>query len=272
MYRIESLGELNSSISDEGVVEKWYDEKNKLYIKTSRYLKGSRVYGTEAVMECVAYEIGKLLNVNVVPYRLDSITKKNNKNVLVCVSQDYRSLVGATARVSARKFLSKLGKLSLNSRSDRYYSLINKYPHLRLELDKMIVFDYLIDNTDRHLNNFEFYTRGNDVYLSPLFDNGSSLLSDWYREDDLADLKSSKELFDDHIRYAETQSKCFAHQHSSELSLVDRSVFSHINMLIEVKEFDSILSKYSNYLSPLRVELISMLLKTRYNNIVSRCI
>ena len=62
-----------------------------------------------------------------------------------------------------------------------YYSIrmlvkpIEKYGLLK-ELLKMLIFDYLIGNTDRHQNNWAIINKGNGVYtFSPLYDNSSSL-------------------------------------------------------------------------------------------------
>lgn len=49
-------------------------------------------------------------------------------------------------------------------------------------LDNMIAFDYIINNTDRHLGNFGFLrnaTTGEYLGPAPIFDNGNSL---WFDE------------------------------------------------------------------------------------------
>lgn len=64
---------------------------------------------------------------------------------------------------------------------DEYYSIhmlvksINKYGLLS-DLLKMLIFDYIIGNTDRHQNNWAIINEGNGSYkFSPLYDNSSSL-------------------------------------------------------------------------------------------------
>jgi len=64
---------------------------------------------------------------------------------------------------------------------DEYYSLemitnsIRKYGLLP-DLLRMLVFDYLIGNTDRHQNNWAIISKGEREYtFSPLYDNSSSL-------------------------------------------------------------------------------------------------
>lgn len=64
---------------------------------------------------------------------------------------------------------------------DEYYSLrmlvksIEKYGLLK-DLLKMLIFDYIIGNSDRHQNNWAIINKGDRVYaFSPLYDNSSSL-------------------------------------------------------------------------------------------------
>lgn len=51
-------------------------------------------------------------------------------------------------------------------------------PSLKVDIDRMIAMNFLINNTDRHLRNFSVIVKnGNVVKLSPLYDNGSALYS-----------------------------------------------------------------------------------------------
>jgi len=68
-----------------------------------------------------------------------------------------------------------------DSSLDEYYSIhmlvkaIEKYGLLK-ELLKMLIFDYIIGNSDRHQNNWAIIDKGDGVYgFSPLYDNSSSL-------------------------------------------------------------------------------------------------
>ena len=68
-----------------------------------------------------------------------------------------------------------------DSSLDEYYSIhmlvkaIEKYGLLK-DLLKMLIFDYVIGNSDRHQNNWAIINKGDGVYgFSPLYDNSSSL-------------------------------------------------------------------------------------------------
>lgn len=269
MINLKRLQELDSSESSTGVITKWYDEANQKYIKASAYNRKKGTYHVEAVMECLASDIAALLGVPVVKYSLDKGLLDNNKSILVCVSDDYRHQLDLQDVISARTILLQTG-LDLKDWTARYPTLLELFPHLRLSLDQMIVYDYLIDNYDRHLRNFEFCRlRDGSVRLAPMFDNGSSLLSNFETEEDLSDLRDDDDFFEEIIQNAETQSKCFRKQHNTELHLVDKTVFDTLNMQIAQEQFDETVMQYSDYLSPLRVGLIKDLLRYRYRKLLA---
>ncbi|MFM9276721.1 HipA domain-containing protein [Paenibacillus jiagnxiensis] len=267
MLYVEDLIELSSSTSSAGVLTKWMDPRNNTYIKTSAFNNETKTYHVEAVMECLTSDIGRLIGVSVVDYWLDEL-KIADAKVLVCVSEDYKIKTPYRDKISVTSFLVSRG-MEGAVRSDRYRNLVAEFPEIRESLDRLIVFDYLIDNYDRHMRNVELLSlEDGSVRLAPLFDNGSSLLADWVTQQDLADLEESEELFEEHIINAETQSKCFAHDSRAELMLVDKSVFRSINLSITDEEWEKVTRKYAQYLSPLRLKMIYRLLTTRYSNLL----
>lgn len=265
MYLIyeKDLSLIEVTSTSNGVLTKWYDERNKLFIKTSSKITDDK-YHIESYMECIAYEIGKLLGVNLVEYWLDTL-KIKDKIIDVCVSKDYRVRLGVTSVLTAKELLIKN---NVTSRSQRYKTLTTYYPDTKTEIDKMIVFDYLIANYDRHMRNIEFYRTSNGkILMSPLFDNGSSLLADWSTEEDLDDLLNSEELYEENIINSSTPSKCFTHEHSTEIMLVNKSVLSQLNFNIGEEDIKKILNRYSKFISNNRVELITKLLLTRLSKL-----
>jgi hypothetical protein len=87
---------------------------------------------------------------------------------------------------------------------------ISEYEHLlsccakiglgdvRRKFEEMIVFDYLIGNSDRHFNNFGFIRNADTLEwlgFAPLYDNGTSLWHDKHKTDKVVECKSfSKNL------------------------------------------------------------------------------
>jgi hypothetical protein len=86
----------------------------------------------------------------------------------------------------------------------------------------------------------------------------------------LFDLKEDNGLFEENIIYGETPTKAFANEHAIEINLVGKEVYKKINLNISNEEFNSVLEKYSEYLSPIRKEMIYKLLINRYASIKKR--
>lgn len=264
------LNSLDGSASSAGVLSKWYNDRDKTFIKTSAYNDMTGKYHVEAINECIAYEVGRLIGVQVVPYRLEQLQLNKGKTALVCVSPDYTYLVHAQSVISAHALL-LTRQMNPENKSERYRNLVNIFPQVKDDLDKLIVFDYLIDNHDRHMRNIEFYADPlGHISLSPFFDNGSSLLSDWITDSDLNDLMSDKDLYREHIVLAETPSKAFSAQHNTEIiSIRPKNLLRNfLNLNLNSEAFYNIVLKYSPYLSATRAKAIYALLTTRYQNLV----
>lgn len=268
MIYLEDLREMDNSESSIGVIRKWYDEIHSNYVKASSYDKKNKRYHVEAIMECIAFEVGQLLSVDVVPYWLDKLYISMDEILDVCVSNDFKVSRKIQSSISANSYLLKEHP-GITSRKERYDLIAGISKEVKLNLEKMILFDYLIDNHDRHMRNIELIQYKGVISLSPIFDNGSSLMSDWLDED-LEDILDDEDLFEEKIIYAETTSKAFANEHAVEIGLVDKETYKHINLNITKDEFYTIIEKYSDFLSPIRKQLINKLLTHRYENIKRR--
>lgn len=268
MIYLEELREIDNSESSIGVIRKWYDEVNTSYIKASSLDMTNNRYHVEAIMECIAYEVGQLFGVDVVPYWIDKLYISKNETIDVCVSKDYKSERNVKSAISAHSYLLKEHP-GILSRKDRYERIASISEAVKIDLDKLILFDYLIDNHDRHMRNIELVLQKGVISLSPIFDNGSSLLADWL-DDDLFDIMEDEDLFEEKIIHAETTSKAFANEHAVEIGMVDKETYTHINLNISDVEFETIIEKYLDYLSPIRRQMIYKLLKHRYENIKRR--
>ena len=61
-----------------------------------------------------------------------------------------------------------------------------QYSNFIYDLSKMVLFDFIIGNSDRHHSNFGFLVNkdtGNNIEFAPLYDNGSSLCAYIDKED-----------------------------------------------------------------------------------------
>jgi hypothetical protein len=138
------------------------------YIKMSAYNQAHGVYGNEAVFEVLASRIAENLGVDCVKYELaDALVYRDGKEFVteVCVSEDFRK---GRETVPFEKFYS-LNKLH----GETTVELINRFG-LTDAIHKMMVFDFIICNLDRHGKNVELFTE--PIEVAPLFDNSFSLL------------------------------------------------------------------------------------------------
>jgi hypothetical protein len=140
-----------------------------MYIKMSAYNQAHGVYGNEALFEVLASKIAENSGVDCVKYDLaDALVCRDGKEFVtkVCVSEDFRK---GRETIPFEKFYS-LNKLC----DETTVELINRFG-FTTEIHKMMVFDFIICNLDRHGKNVELFTE--PVEVAPLFDNSFSLLS-----------------------------------------------------------------------------------------------
>lgn len=102
--------------------------------------------------------------------------------------------------------------LNKNSKDKKYYYTISNIKSVLDEIDnslfnsfiKIIIFDALIGEQDRHEENWGILEKNGKYYVSPLYDNGDSLLKD-FKNPIFADLYySEKRSFDSYIRKSKT--------------------------------------------------------------------
>ncbi len=137
-------------------------------------------------------------------------SEQTTEHISEKLAEDLACLIGIEcAKIKIGKYRSRMGSLSLlinkkheiliegiylinkmypnynpeNMHDDdkqEYYSLemilnsLDEY-NLKYEFLKIIIFDFLIGNTDRHQNNWAVIRTENNLKMCPLYDNGSSL-------------------------------------------------------------------------------------------------
>ena len=163
---------------------------------------------------------------------------------------------------------------------NEYYSLemlinsVEKYG-LKKELLEMVIFDYLIGNSDRHQNNWAIISKGEREYgFSPLYDNSSSLCC-YVPESEICDLLGNdKKRWNALVRTKSTSiiridKKNKKRPRHEELLIYVCDVFFDLvrDFLIRIrqgitdKNINEILSEYPNaLLSPMRKQLIQRFL------------
>ena len=151
---------------------------------------GAANTGNEPYSEFYAYQIGKILGVNAVPYGLSKW-----KNTLCSTCELFTSK--DVSFVPVGRIVRSGGMRAVKA----YYKTLG--PEFEKALNDMFVFDALIFNTDRHYGNFGFLidSRTNRIIApAPLFDHGNSLFNFAG-----VDALKSKEGF---LKYAKAQMPC----------------------------------------------------------------
>lgn len=151
--------------------------------------------------EVIAYEVGRLIHVEVPPAFFATGPGNGSPGVLVeyffgHLGDPERRLVHGIERLQARGYDTnfKRGSLSDNLDVCRAHSV----PHAGAWWAQTITFDALIGNTDRHSENWGFLVERTGegkvkLEMAPVFDNGTSL-GNIIRDADLSKYKENKIL------------------------------------------------------------------------------
>lgn len=139
----------------------------------------------EAQKEVAAYKLGTAFGLPCVPYtEIDALV--NGKHHKACITPSF--LVDGDVEVTANELLDNVGYCPTQNVSaieyiNRFISITSGYTGISAGfvqswLYDMLVFDYLICNSDRHLTNFEvLYNQKTGTYrFAPYFDHGLSFL------------------------------------------------------------------------------------------------
>ncbi|MEK6263776.1 MAG: HipA domain-containing protein [Clostridium sp.] len=125
-------------------------------------------------LECAKIEIGEYKS------RIGSMSYLINKKTEILVEGIY---------LINRKYPNYNSQTMYDSLNEEYYSLemiiksLAEY-NLSKNFFKILIFDFLIGNTDRHQNNWAVIQCGNSVRICPIYDNGSSLCC-YFKEENL---------------------------------------------------------------------------------------
>ena len=219
----------------------WRRIGGKIYLYKGGTMGASNT-GNEPYSEFYAYQIGRILGVNTVPYSLSK----------------WKNTLCSTCELFTSKDVSfvPVGRIV---RSGGMQAVKDYYKELGTEFEKalndMFIFDALIFNTDRHYGNFGFLIDSHTNKITapaPLFDHGNSLFNFAG-----ADALKSKKSF---LKYAETQMPCVYDGYVTEA----KKVLTHEWRSAIRKLLDFKLPRHSRYnLSKERLNLIEYAVSQR---------
>jgi hypothetical protein len=211
------LNPLTPDVSSDGKLTKRWDIKNGKRVLVKG---GSGIFFQEPFNEVFVSELCKKTGVNHVPY--------------TCIKEDglYYSVCENMTDTNAELiYASRVYDLShKNSNDSNYLHYIKCCEKVNLkaiidDLNKMIVLDFIIANTDRHWNNFGLLRDSTTLHYkssAPLYDSGTSL---WNNTNFI--------LYD---RQNIVKSKCFADTNYQQLKLVTDFSWYHSKNLKGTEE------------------------------------
>ena len=210
---------------------------------------GSNPFRQEPINEVVASKIMNTLNIPHVDY---SVIWEKDCPYSICENfvKEGNELVTAY----------QIGKVSKRYNDESAYhhflrcTRILGIKNAEIDINKMIVVDYLIANEDRHLNNFGFIRDTKTlkfVYFAPIFDSGSSFGFDKINENITP--------FDDIL------CKPFRSNHIDQIKFIKDFSFINIKALDNIPEiaYNTFKEYESKYLPIDRIDAIVSALKKR---------
>ena len=265
---------LNLNTTSDGMLTKRIirDSSNNsiLYLDKTGELYKKRFSNIEPVVEVICYNIAKYLGLNCAEYKLLSMSFDSNtywvkQDALICRSTWF---LGSYDTMISFKDL--LNTSCANTRL--YYMFISKFDKFRKDIDNLILFDYLINNTDRHHRNLGIIKNectGN-IRFAPLFDHGSSLGADI--DDDFLECVMDESCIDidydleDNL-YNVDISKLFCHSNKLQLDLIE---YTGLLKDKRLKDILNILDEYKCYFSDYRFKFMCELLIDRFQYLKRR--
>lgn len=242
------------------------------YVKSGSS-KGRHFSVKEPIVERICYEIGRTLGFNVTPYALMVI----DMQLFNDVDNPIEEINSVTPRQDASfyKTLRDSGKVlvtvskSFVGPDDTYLSCRTLYggikpenlhsllcvmhgPEIKKQLGQMIIFDFIVHNTDRHTRNFGFLKDSSgQSQMAPLFDHGLAFLAE----------------FDDEV-LEEDGMDALGHAMGQPfggllkaLDYVELDSFEGLKLDTDIDVLKGIIDKYSDLLTPIRVELMKRIVE-----------
>lgn len=229
---------LNSTLT--GMVPKYIDDE--VFIKLSSYNETIGSYSEEPEYEELAYHIGKLLGLNIVEVKVRECTINYNK-------KEYKTLVSIFPNYNKNgNSISIENFCEINKVNTKELLLDNRF---KKDLSKIIEYDFLINNIDRHGRNIEIM--GDKV--APLFDNSLLMFSK------IPDNALNESLFEVYN----------ANNFIGYPNLLDnlKLINNEINLNLDINKFYKIIDqwglKYNK--SEKRISFMQKLISFRYNKL-----
>ncbi|MDE6888674.1 MAG: HipA domain-containing protein [Eubacterium sp.] len=258
--------------------KQWLINPETMEIGLFKYKKDEET--TDHASECIASDLAELIGLSCARFELGRYYGREGSFSYNIVEKDSMELVEGVHFISSLYSKFDVEKL-MDTQTGEKYSLemiasALKGFHLFEEFLPILVFDFLIGNTDRHQSNWAFIKEENKYRLSPLYDNSSSLCAF------VSESKIKKYLGRDKMLWkslTDSKSKSliriFASDknrptHTDVVKYLNRNycrqtqnIVNQINKFVTKDEICDILKKYEEVLSEERQLLITKYILTK---------
>lgn len=209
--------ELNSTAK--GMLHKYISNDGGYYYKSGFCDEYGDYEDHSVIAECIAYEMGKELGLNVLKQQLVYY-----HDILACKSKNF---------LEDDENIVTFAQMGISTYKDMEERLSE---HIKY-FNSILIFDFIINNKDRHLNNIGLIKNHSGIYREPpIFDNGSSLFYDLSRKQ----LTYIANHTNGHKKY--DSAKPFCRKHYNQIDLVfNNGILPDLNLDIDI---DSIVCKY----------------------------
>jgi len=166
----EDIDLMSPDNTSDGVLQKkWIISNEKRYLVKG----GSGLYNQQPYNEIIACFIMERLKINHVAY---SLYQEKDKVFSIC--ENFLDI--HTELIPANRIYNVKAKKNHDSKYSHLLDCVNELgiDNILDSINKMIVIDYIIANTDRHFNNFGFIRDADTlewIGFSPIYDSGTSL-------------------------------------------------------------------------------------------------
>jgi len=237
----------NPDFSSNGSLKKFWliDGERRILLKD-----GSGDIRQEPFNECLASELSKRLGIDHVEYRL---LEYNNETYSSCECMINKQVEFVNA------FSVFLDAENSGNRYNDYIKICEDrgIKNAREEVDKMIVVDYLIRNTDRHVGNYGILRNSETLKwekIAPLFDNGSSL---WHNAQDIKYINAN----------SKSNSRSFTGENEKNISLVGNNSWYDKSKIKNIDEVIKKVLKSNKNMDDERIDKITGEFRKRVNNL-----
>lgn len=162
---IEDLRDINwnnLNSTSTGMIHKYLDDD--VFMKLSTYNETAGFYGEEPEYEELSYKIGEILGLNIVKVEVEeALIQYNNK--------EYKTLVAISPNFNRNGNSIPIENFCEINRINSKDLLLDD--RFREDLSKIIEYDFLVNNIDRHGRNIEVMNNK----IATIFDNSLSMFS-----------------------------------------------------------------------------------------------